>query len=290
MEILQSVTLPPLYDVDSTAKSKANKQNIQTEFLTTQLNSPYSVEAHPTGHPQQSSGSKKIAQQPSISSANIDHDTSQHKPKSVSGTPYLAITQFPPTTYFPSQVPQYTTLAPKKKLPSQEPFLPTDPSFVNPSQLYTSSFFASENIPKQTFRNQDTPTPGILYANPTTQAPLLTNTPVQQDIASSEHTHGQRDFQQNVEASSVKTPTRIAAPSSQDILKESEKLVPLEEDGSVEYQTAIEAPMSLAEVLKKEGLYAMARFLRESGLNNMLNDTGEHVHHSECEDIMLRES
>jgi hypothetical protein len=292
MEILQSVTLPPLYDVDSTTKSKTNKQNIQTDFLTTQLNSPYSVEAHPTGqnaqavpsgHPQQSPGSTKINQQLSISSANIDHDTSQHKQKSVSATPYLTITQFPPTTYFsqnnysPSQGPQYTTLAPKKKLPSQEPFLPTDPSFVNPSQLYASSFLASGNILKQTFQNQATPTPGIVYANPTTQVPLLTsNTPVQQqDIPSSEQTHDQRDFQQNVEAPSVKTPTRIAAPSSQDILKESEKLVPLEEDGSVEYQTTIEAPMSLAEVLKKEGLYAMARFLRESGLNNMLNDTGE---------------
>jgi hypothetical protein len=51
--------------------------------------------------------------------------------------------------------------------------------------------------------------------------------------------------------------------------------VPLDEDGSVEYQTKVEAPLSLAEVLKKEGLFAMARFLRESGLNDMLNDTGE---------------
>jgi hypothetical protein len=302
MEFLQSVTLPPLYDVDSTVKSKTNKQNIQTDFLTTQLNSPYSVEAHPTGQnaqtlpsarPHQSPGSTKINQQPNISSANIDHNTSQHKHKSITATPYLTITQFPPTTYFPqnkyspSQVPQYTTLAPKDKLPSQEPFLPTDPSFVNPSQSY-ASFFASGNIPKQTFQNQQTPTPGIVYANPTTQVPLLTtNTPVQQDVSkqqdieSSEHAHEQRDFQQNVEAPSVKTPTRIAAPSSRDILKESERLVPLEEDGSVEYQTTIEAPMSLAEVLKKEGLYAMARFLRESGLNNMLNDTGKQFHDSE---------
>jgi hypothetical protein len=43
----------------------------------------------------------------------------------------------------------------------------------------------------------------------------------------------------------------------------------------------VEAPLSLADVLKKEGLYAMARFLRESGLNNMLNDTGEQFHNSE---------
>jgi hypothetical protein len=280
------------------------------------LNSPYSVEAHPTGqnaaapvfpqtapspHPQPSPGSintyTKINQQPSIFSANIDDNTPQYKQKSNSATPYPTITQFSPTvkatTYFPqnkyspSQVPQYTTLAPKKKLPSQEPFLPTDPSFVNPSHSY-ASFFASGNIPKQTLQNQETATPGIIYANPTTQVPLLTtNTPLQQvvskqqDITPSDYTYKQRDFQQNVEAPSAKTPTRVAAPTSQDILKESERLVPLEEDGSVEYKTTVEAPLSLADVLKKEGLYAMARFLRESGLNNMLNDTGEQFHISE---------
>jgi hypothetical protein len=292
MEFLQSVTLPPLYDVDSTEKSKANKQNTETDYVTTQINSPYSVEAHPTGqnsavpstHSQLGPGSTNSYQQPNVPSGNTDH-----KQKSISATPYLTITQFPPTvastTYFPqnkyssSQVPQYTTLAPRRKLPSQEPFLPTDPSFVNPSQSF-APFFASGNIPKQTLQNQETPTAGIVYANPTTQVPLLTtNAPVKE--GASAYAHKQRDFQQNVEASSLKTPTRVAPPSSQNIQKESERLVPLEEDGSVEYQTTVDAPMSLAEVLKKEGLYAMARFLRESGLNNMLNDTGEQLHNSQ---------
>ncbi|XP_023722309.1 uncharacterized protein LOC111872525 isoform X2 [Cryptotermes secundus] len=303
MDFLQSVTLPPLYDVDSTVNSKANKQTIQTDFSTTQLNSPYSVDAHPTGqnaaapvypqtvaspHPQQGPGSinpyTKINQQPSIYSSNVDDNTPQYKKKNSPVTTYPTITQFSPTVaatayfpqneYSPSIVPQYTTLAPKKKLLSKEPFLPTDPSFVNPSQSY-ASFFASGNIPKQTFQGQETSTPGIIYANPTTQVPLLTtNTSVQQVVSKQK----QRDFHQNIDAPSLKTRTRVAAPSSQNILKESERLVPLEEDGSVEYQTTVgEVPLSLADVLKKEGLYAMARFLRESGLNNMLNDTGPYT-------------
>jgi hypothetical protein len=303
MEFIQSVTLPPLYDVDSTVqktsitKSQINKQAAETSLLTTHLNSPYSVEAHPTGEnvaapifPQQSLGPTNSyihkSQQSNVPSGNAEQIIPQYQQKINSVTSYPAITQFSPTipdtTYFspnkhsPSPVPQFTTSAPRKKSQSLEPFLPTDPSFVNPHQPY-SPFFASETFPKQTDHQQETP--GIIYTNPTTQLPLLTtNAPVQQDASkhqSSDYTDKLQDFQQNVEAPSLKTPTRVAAPSSQDILKEPGRIVPLDEDGSVEYQTKVEEPLSLSEVLKKEGLFAMARFLRESGLNNMLNDTGE---------------
>ncbi|KDR22235.1 hypothetical protein L798_01841, partial [Zootermopsis nevadensis] len=134
------------------------------------------------------------------------------------------------------------------------------------------------------FQHQKQETAGIIYSNPTTQVPLLTtNTPTRQsvskhkEITSSDYTDTQRDFQQNVEAPSLKTPTRVAAPSAQNILKEPGRLVPLDEDGSTDYKTKVEAPLSLSDFLKKEGLFAMARFLRESGLNNMLNDTGPYT-------------
>jgi hypothetical protein len=306
MEFLPSVTLPPLYNVDSTTKtastveSQINKQIAQTSL--SHLNSPYSVDAHPTGQdaadpvfPQQSLGSTnsfvKKDQQPIVPSENIEQIIPQYKQKSNSVTPYPTIPQFSPTipatTYFPpnkyssSPVPQYASSAPKKKSQSLEPFLPTNPSFVNPPQFY-SPFFTPGYFPKQTDQKQEAP--GIIYSNPTTQVPLLTtNTPIQQgvsehqDITSSDYTDKQQDFQQNVEAPSLKTPTRVAAPSAQDVLKEPGRLVPLDEDGSTEYQAKVEAPLSLSEVLKKEGLFAMARFLRESGLNNMLNDTGEPI-------------
>jgi hypothetical protein len=305
MDFLQSVTFPPFYNVDSTVKkasterSQINKQTAQTSLSATLSNSPYSVEAHPTGEntadsvlSQQNLGSTnsyvKKDHQPIVPSENIEQIIPQYQQKSNSVTPYPTNPQFSPTipatTYFQphkysSPVPQYTTSAPKKKSESLQPFLPTNPSFVNPSQSY-SPFFAPGIFPKQTDQKQVAP--GIIYSNPTTQVPLLTtSTPVQQGIskhqviASSDYTEKRQDLQQNVQTSSIKTPTRVTAPSAQDILKEPGSLVPLDEDRSVEYQQKLQAPLSLSEVLKKEGLFAMARFLRESGLNNMLNDTGE---------------
>jgi hypothetical protein len=314
MEFFQSVTFPPLYDVDSVVKTasgvkaKTQVQTAQTDIPATQVNSPYSVEAHPAGrnsvahifpqgalssYTQPNSGSSNSYlnnnKQTSTSSANIDENGPRYKEKSNTITPLPTVTQFPstvpattffpPNKYSPSHVPQYTS-APEKKFEKQEPFLPTEPSFVNPSQSY-SPFFIPGNAPKQTAHNHNTLIPGIIYANPGTQVPLLTtDTPTQQgafqhhDIAS-DYNYKERDFQQTVEAPSIQTPTRISAPPPQDIPKDPDRLVPLDEDGSVEYQTKVEAPLSLAEVLKKEGLFAMARFLRESGLNDMLNDTGE---------------
>lgn len=306
MEFLESVTLPPLYDIDSTQRtvstvtSLTNKHTAQSELSTVHLSSPYSVEVHPTGqnstvpvfaqalpspNTQQSSTNPYInkSSQPTIPSTNIDQNTHQHQQgiNSVTPvTPFLptspSVTFLPPNKHSLSQVTLYTTSDSKK-----EQFLPTDPSFVNPSQSY-SSFFGPGNAPKQAHQKQETPAPGVIYANPTTEVPLLTTNTVtrhgtseHQDIGPSDYTQEQQDFQQNVEASSLKTPTKVTAPPPQDILKEPDKLVPLDEDGSIEYQTKVEAPLSLAEVLKKEGLFAMAKFLRQSGLNNMLNDTGE---------------
>ncbi|XP_021914190.1 mediator of RNA polymerase II transcription subunit 15-like isoform X2 [Zootermopsis nevadensis] len=299
MEFLQSVTLPPLYNVDSTTKkdstvkSQINKQPTQTSFSATHLNSPYSVEAHPTGQdaadsvfPQQTLSSTnsfiKKDQQPIVPSQNVERIIPQYQQKTNSVTPYPTVPQFSPTNkYSPSPVPQFSTSTPKKEYQSLEPFLPTNPSFVNPPQFY-SPFFSLGNFPKQTDQKQETA--GIIYSNPTTQVPLLTtNTPTRQsvskhkEITSSDYTDTQRDFQQNVEAPSLKTPTRVAAPSAQNILKEPGRLVPLDEDGSTDYKTKVEAPLSLSDFLKKEGLFAMARFLRESGLNNMLNDTGPYT-------------
>jgi len=315
MEFLQSVTFPPLYEVDpivKTAPGVKTKTQVQTEptnLPATKVNSPYSVEAHLPGQnavahifplgvlspqTQLNSGSSNSYlhnnQQTSPPSPNIDESFPRYKEKSNTITPLPTVTQFPPTVpsstffppnkYSPSHTPQYTTPAPEKKFEKHEPFLPTEPSFVNPSQSY-SPIFLPGNVPKQTANNHNTHFPGIIYANPVTQAPLVTtSTPIKQGTfqhhdVTPNYNYNERDFHQTVEAPSVQTPTRISAPPLQDIRKEADISVPLDEDGSVEYQTKVEAPLSLAEVLKKEGLFAMARFLRESGLNDMLNDTGE---------------
>ena len=324
MEFLQSVTFPPLYDVDSVVKTaagveaKTQVQTAPTDLPATQVNSPYSVEAHLAGqnavahifplgalspHTQLNSGSSnsylRNNQQPSTPSAHIDENVPRYKDKSDVVTRLPTVTQFPSTVpsttffsknkYSPSHAPQYTTSAPEKQFEKHEPFLPTEPSFVNPSQSY-SPFFVPGNVPKQTANNHNTHFPGIIYPNRGTQVPLVTTgTPIQQgafqhhDVSPSEYSYNEREFLQTVEAPSLQTPTRISATPPQDIRKEADRLVPLDEDGSVEYQTKVEAPMSLAEVLKKEGLFAMARFLRESGLNDMLNDTGECLYISSAE-------
>lgn len=316
MDFLQTVTFPPPYDIDSIVKTasgvnaKTQVQTAQTDLPAPQVNSPYSVEVHPAGqnpvahifsqgslspHTQLNSGSSNSYlnnnQQSSTPSANTGENGARYKQKSNTVTPHPTVTQFPstvpaatfftPNKYSPSHVPQYTTSAPEKKFGKHEPFLPTEPSFVNPSQSH-SAFFVPGNGPQQTTHNHNTLIPGIIYANPATQVPTVTtDKPIQQgafqhhDIGPSDHNYNERDFQQTVEAPSLQTPTRISAPPPQDILKEPDRLVPLDEDGSFEYQTKVAAPLSLAEVLKKEGLFAMARFLRESGLNDMLNDTGE---------------
>lgn len=316
MEFLQSVTFPPFYEVDSIvktasgAKTKTQGQTAPTDLPATKVNSPYSVEAQLAGqnavghifplgvlspHTQVNSGSSGSYlhnnQQPSNPSANIDENFPRYKDKSNTVTPLPTVTQFPstvpaatffpPNKYSPSNTPQFTTSAPKKKFEKHEPFLPTEPSFANPSQSY-SSIFVPGNLPKQTANNHNTHFPEIIYANPVTQVPLVTtDTPIQQgtfhhhDVTPSDYNYNERDFHQTVEAPSLQTPTRISAPPPQDIRKETDSSVPLDEDGSIEYPTKVEAPLSLVEVLKKEGLFAMARFLRESGLNDMLNDTGE---------------
>jgi hypothetical protein len=316
MEFLQSVTFPPIYGVDPIVKTapgvkaKTQVQAAPTDLPATKLNSPYSVEPHLAGqnaaahifplgvlstHTQPNSGSSNSYlhnnQQPSTPSANIDENVPRFKDTSNTVTPLPTVTQFPttvppttflpPTKYSPSLAPQYTTFAPKKNFEKHEPFLPTEPSYLNPSQPY-SSIFVQGNVPKPTANNHNTHFPEIIYASPATQVPLVTtDTPIQQgtfrlhDVNPSHYNYNERDFQQTVEAPSLQTPTRVSAPPPQDIRKETDGLVPLDEDGSVEYQTRVEAPLSLADVLKKEGLFAMARFLRESGLNDMLNDTGE---------------
>ena len=313
MEFLQSVTFPPLYEVDSVAKTaplsktKTQVQTAPTDLPTTKVNSPYSVEAQLAGqnavahifplgilspHTQLNSGSSDSYlhnnQQPSTPSANIDENFPRYTDKSNTVTPLPTVTQFPstvpastffpPNKYSPSHNPQYTTSAPEKNFEKHEPFLPTEPSYVNPY----SPVFVPGNVPKQTANNHNTHFPGIIYANPVTQTPLVTTgTPIQQgifqhhDVTSSDYNYNERDFHQTAEAPSLQTPSRISAPPPQDIRKEIDSSVPLDEDGSIEYQTKVEAAQSLAEVLKKEGLFAMARFLRESGLNDMLNDTGE---------------
>jgi hypothetical protein len=292
------------------AKTKTQGQTTPTDLPATKVNSPYSVEAQlarqnaaahifPLGvlspHTQLNSGSSNSYlhnnQQPNTPSANIDENFSRYTDKINTVTPLPTVTQFPSTVpattffpstkYSPSHNPQYTTSSPEKKFEKHEPFLPTEPSFVNPSQSY-SPIFVPGNIPKHTANNHKTHFAGIIYSNPVTQAPLVTTgTPIQQgifqhhDVTPSDYNYNERDFHQAVEAPSLQTPTRISAPPLQNIRKETDSSVPLDEDGSVEYQTKVEAPLSLAEVLKKEGLFAMARFLRESGLNDMLNDTGE---------------
>ncbi|KAJ9588447.1 hypothetical protein L9F63_018180, partial [Diploptera punctata] len=163
-----------------------------------------------------------------------------------SSTPNSITTLFPPNKYSPSPIPQYTTSVPKPR--PKEPFLPTNPTYVN-----------QKNTPTH---NKDMPIPGIIYANP--------------DVTSS-HGSRQREYQQNDEAPSLKTPTRVAAPFPQNSIREQDKVSPLDENGSVDYHTKVEPPQSLAEALKKEGLYAMSRFIRESGLNNILNDTGPYT-------------
>lgn len=313
MEFLQSVTFPPLYDFGSVVKTASDiKAKTQAQTPAPHVNSPYSVEAHPprqnsvahvfpqdvlSQHTQLNSGSTNSYlnknQQPSTPSANLDQNVPRYKEKSNTVTPLPTVTQFsspvPATTFFqpnkysPSLIPQYTTSVPKNHFENQEPFLPTEPSFVNPSQTY-SSFFLPGDAPKQIAHNHKTVIPGIIYAPPTTPVPLLTtDAPRQQNDfqhhgITSDYNYKDRDFQQTVEAPSLQTPTRIPAPPPQEILKKPDRLVPLDEDGSVEYQTKVEAPLSLAEVLKKEGLFAMARFLRESRLNDMLNDTGEYLY------------
>ena len=315
MDFLQLVTFPPFYEVEPIVKTapgvktKTQVQTAPTDLPVTKVNSPYSVEAHVAGQnaaahifplgvlspqTQLNSGSSNSYshnnQQTSTSSANIDENFPRYEDKSNTVTPLPTVTQFPPTApsstffppnkYSPSHTTQFTTPAPEKKFEKHEPFLPTEPSFVNPSQSY-SQIFVPGNVPKQTANNHNTHFPGIIYANPVTQAPVVTTgTPIQQGTfqhhdVTPNYNYNERDFHQTVEAPSLRTPTRISAPPLQDIRKETDSSVPLDEDGSVEYQTKVEAPLSLAEVLKKEGLFAMARFLRESGLNDMLNDTGE---------------
>lgn len=322
-DFLQSVTFPTPYEVGSVVKtvpgvkSKTQVQTAPTDLPATKVNSPYSVEAQLAGqnavgnifplgvlspHTQLNSGSSNSYlhnnQKSSTPATNIDDNFPRYTDKSNTVTPLPTVTQFPPTVptstffppnkYSPSYTPQYTTSAPEKKFEKHEPFLPTEPSFVNPSQSY-SPIFVPGNAPKQTANNHNTNFPGIVYANPVTHVPPVTKgTPIQKGTfhhhdATPNYNYNERDFHQTVEAPSLQTPTRISAPPPQDIRKETVSSVPLDEDGSVEYPTKVEAPLSLAEVLKKEGLFAMARFLRESGLNDMLNDTGECLYTSSPE-------
>ncbi|KAJ4449486.1 hypothetical protein ANN_00885 [Periplaneta americana] len=310
MEFLPSVTLPPRYEVSSTLSSSSStkqqpvKETVQTESPATYLNSPYSVEVHPGS---QNSGAPSFTQDVSSSHSQINSASSnpylkegreaaistesqqnipEYQQKITPVTPYPTISEFsptpnsittifPPNKYSPSQI-QYTTQSPKT-IP-QEPFLPTDPSFVRTSQSY-SPFFGSGSNQKQTSQKKDSPVPGIIYANPSEIPTLTTNSGYseQEGTIVTDYRHKQRDFQQNVEAPSLKSPTRVAPPAPENILKDSERILPLDEDGSIEYQSKTQSSLSLADVLKKEGLYAMARFIRESGLNNILNDTGPYT-------------
>ncbi|PSN39826.1 hypothetical protein C0J52_19187, partial [Blattella germanica] len=306
MEIFSSVTLPPLYNVDASVntdaseKTTVNKQTTQSDFPTTLSHSPYSVEVHPGGQNSQSSvfpqvgSSPQTPQSPGSSNPYLPQIPEQQVPSQqyhqnnlnqvyqqqinpvtpyptvheFSPTPNSITTNFSPNKYSPSLVTQYATSAPKSV--PKEHFLPTNPSFIN-----------SPPISQQSYIEEDVPVPGVIYANPSSTSTLTTKpTPTRSNPDAdyqSAYNKKQPKYQQNEEAPSLKSPTRVAAPNNLNTLKEGIKLSPLDEDGSVDHLTKVEAPQSLAQVLKKEGLYAMARFLRESGLNNILNDTGPYT-------------
>jgi len=42
---------------------------------------------------------------------------------------------------------------------------------------------------------------------------------------------------------------------------------------------------SLASLLRREGLFAMAKYLRQSGLDNVLNETGESIVKCACDNL-----
>nr|CAD7205883.1 unnamed protein product [Timema douglasi] len=66
---------------------------------------------------------------------------------------------------------------------------------------------------------------------------------------------------------------RVARPQ-----KEDEPIPELEEeDVKVDTRPSVRPLVSLTQTLKQQGLYAMARYLRESGLDNILNDTGPYT-------------
>ncbi|KAL1385377.1 hypothetical protein pipiens_012929 [Culex pipiens pipiens] len=230
----------------------------------------------------------------------IPHSTplENHYPHS---TNFVADHTIPRTASSPSATTYISTASPS----SPSPVSAYSPSTYSGSTIPQSSstYVSSTQSPITNYYPVDNTlhyTGGISSTYPTTPSPIPTATPVSpssttahfstrsenylsastlaQQTASS--TIYQQQQQQQTAAATGKFdvvhPT-VPAPEAAPVTQQQEQALPLTQQPQPSSSSSSSAASELPAILKKNGLFAMAKYLRQSGLDTILNETGPYT-------------